>query len=345
MRSSSVTTPEEPAQVLKRSRVRHFISKCGAWLKRHPRLLWVYTALVWAHSALLRFPTRLKRRLFRILVDARVFPYRAGVNTIPRQEKIVCSLTSYSRRVALVHYAVASLLMQRCKPDKVVLWLDRDNWNEENIPAALRRLVGYGLTVRFCEDLKSYKKLLPHLNEDQESAIVTADDDMYYPREWLKGLYEAYLRNPHCVFCHLAHGVRLSQAGEVLPYRQWDQDTYDERPSHAVMPVGCMGVLYPPGALHDEVQDWEMIQRICPKLDDIWFWTMSVRKDTLKAIVRRPGLFGRRQRPNIFELYDTHSDKLANWNVLEGGNDIGMRAVVKHFGLTETLCKEEERLR
>lgn len=38
----------------------------------------------------------------------------------------------------------------------------------------------------------SYKKIIPSLKEYPENIIFTCDDDIFYPKGWLKDLYEDY---------------------------------------------------------------------------------------------------------------------------------------------------------
>jgi hypothetical protein len=284
----------------------------------------------------------IRKKLFKLYVDINLLPLTKGLNSIARPCEIICSLTSHGRRVGMVHYTVVSLLRQKCKPDRIILWLDQDNWNEANLPFTLRRLFKYGLTVKLCKDLRVHTKLLYAIKNYPESIVVTADDDMYYPSDWLDGLYEAHQVKPRYILCYWGTRLRLSESNNILPMNQWEIDTREEMPSHAIMPLGVYGILYPPMALHNDVHEWKMIQKIALSNDDIWFWTMSVRNNTLKAIVRRAGLFGRRIRPYIYELYDTHCDKLANMNVIKGRNDIIMQAVERQFSIAAILHKEKQ---
>ena len=55
-------------------------------------------------------------------------------------------MTSYGRRVAAVlPYTIISLLRQTYKPDRIVLWLDDEHWNDNNLPALLKRLKAHAL--------------------------------------------------------------------------------------------------------------------------------------------------------------------------------------------------------
>ena len=66
-----------------------------------------------------------------------------------------------------IHYTLYSLLNQTVKPDEVVLWLAKEQFpnGNDDIPPAVLDLQKNGLTIKWCEDLRSYKKLIPSLKE------------------------------------------------------------------------------------------------------------------------------------------------------------------------------------
>ena len=102
-----------------------------------------------------------------------------GVNKSPREEKVIISLTSYGRRVRkTLPLTITSLLKQTYKPDMVLLWLDY-SWQNKDLPSRLKKLIDYGLTIKYCEDIKSYKKLIPTLLEYPNEVIITTDDDVF----------------------------------------------------------------------------------------------------------------------------------------------------------------------
>lgn len=126
------------------------------------------------------------------LLDAKKF---IGLNKSPRAEKVIVSLTSYDLRINDVKYAIYSLLNQNFPPDKLILWLDEDSFpqREENLPRDLLELRDFGLTIDWCENLCSYKKLIPALEKYPDDIIVTADDDIFYRPNWLQILYDEHL--------------------------------------------------------------------------------------------------------------------------------------------------------
>ena len=86
----------------------------------------------------------------------------SGVNTIPREKKIVVSLTSFPARIPTLYITVSSLLNQSMKPDKVVLYLAKEQFPnlENDLPENLLRLKEFGLSIRWCNDIRSYKKTM-----------------------------------------------------------------------------------------------------------------------------------------------------------------------------------------
>lgn len=80
--------------------------------------------------------------------------------TFHEGEQVVVSLTSYGRRVSsnVVCYTIVSILRQTMQPDRIILWLEHENWSLGTIPNKLRRLQEKGVEIRFCDNMRSYKK-------------------------------------------------------------------------------------------------------------------------------------------------------------------------------------------
>ena len=113
-----------------------------------------------------------------------------GVTNEKRETKLIVSLTSYPERMYDIHYCLYSLLTQTLKPDEVILWLAKEQFpnEEKDISQKVLKLKDNGLSIKFCEDIKSYKKIIPTLREYPNEIIVTADDDLYYKENWLEKL-------------------------------------------------------------------------------------------------------------------------------------------------------------
>ena len=171
-------------------------------------------------------------------------------------------------------------------PDKVILWLAEEQFpdKEGSLPKCLSALKKKGLTIKWCKDMRSYKKLLPALGQYPGSVIVTADDDVLYPKNWLALLLNAYVQQPNMIHCHRAHKMRFKYE-QLLPYLKWYRAVKDVEPSYTNFLTGVGGVLYPPYCLHKDVLNVKKARRICPTNDDIWFWAMAVLNKTKINVV------------------------------------------------------------
>ena len=194
---------------------------------------------------------------------------------------IIISLTSYPARINTVSTTIISLLAQKAHFDRLILWLAKSEFpnQETDLPQDLTKLIKYGLTIKWCENIKSYKKLIPALKEFPNSIIITADDDVIYPKDWLNRLFDSYQKDPSCIHCLRAHRICFSH-NQIEPYRYWDQSISSNRASSLLFPTGVGGVLYPPNSLHEDVLKPELFTTLCPDTDDIWFWTMATLKGT-----------------------------------------------------------------
>ena len=204
-----------------------------------------------------------------------------------RSPRLVVSLTSYPARMEDCFFAVVSLLCQTTVPDLLVLWLAQEQFPEGGppIPERILALQASGLRICWCKNLRSYTKLVPALREFPNDVIVTADDDIYYPPDWLERLYRSYLLAPGDIHAHRAHRVALDDVDGVKPYGDWTKNIPSCRASFHVFPTGVGGVLYPPSSLHPDVLDEATFRRLAPHADDLWFWVMALRQGTRPCVV------------------------------------------------------------
>ncbi|TVU91627.1 glycosyltransferase [Vreelandella titanicae] len=236
---------------------------------------------------------------------------------------LVVSLTSYKARFDNLHLTLRSLLLQEMCPDLLILWIAEDE--KADLPEAVWQLEQYGLNIQFCEDIRSYKKIIPTLQSYPDSFIVTADDDIYYEPRWLTKLLENWDGNNKTVVAHRAHKILLKQNNKPLPYRKWKWEIDEnEVIDGKIVPTGCGGVLYPPHVFHSEVTDTSKFMELCPSADDIWlYWMASLN-----------GAKAKRSNYN-FQLIEWPNEEGASlWkeNIHGGGNDQSIKAILDEYG-------------
>ncbi|MGO4642524.1 hypothetical protein AB4Z43_29270 [Mesorhizobium sp. 2RAF45] len=184
---------------------------------------------------------------------------------------LIVSLTSYPKRFETLHLTLRCLLSQTVVPDRVVLWLTSEH--AAQLPPLVTDLKAHGLEIRFCKDVRSYKKIVPALLAFPKAYIVTADDDVYYGHRWLEELVEK--AGESTIVCHRGHSVAFDDAGQIAPYSNRSYDVSDT--ANMLFATGVGGVLYGPESLSPEAVDEDKFIELCPQGDDIWLFWMGQR--------------------------------------------------------------------
>lgn len=245
---------------------------------------------------------------------------------------IIVSLTSYGRRLNEVYLPIESIMQGSMKPNRIILWL-QDDLQDTPLPLTLQLQQKRGLEIMYCEDIKSYKKLIPSLLKFPNDAIVTIDDDLIYAFDLLENLVNPYLKAPQYIYSHRSHKILLNEDGTIKKYNEWVWEQVDYTPTRWACPTGVGGTLYPPHCLDDEVLNKEVFMSICSHADDIWFKAMSLKKGTLVCSV-----FSHDRHGNDYLINeDAQSDGLLNYNVDGGGNDVQIKAVFDKYDLYKCL--------
>jgi hypothetical protein len=238
----------------------------------------------------------------------------------------VVSLTSYPARINSVHVVVRSLLAQSVQPIKIVLYLSMDQFANLDVPQSLRALESELFEVRMVPgDWRSYKKLLPALEDFSDLPIVTADDDTIYPRLWLEQLYTAHEADRGSILAHRATQIVLTAPGEFASYESWPWATTKSDPT-LTFATGAGGILYPVGGLHENVREYALAARLAPTADDIWFKAMALLAGTPTRKIHD----GPVDYPSVRSSQRT---SLRSVNVAGGRNLDQAEAVWEHFDL------------
>ena len=199
-----------------------------------------------------------------------------GLTTKKRNPQIIVSLTSFPQRINYVWKAISTILSQTLKPDKVVLGLADLQFpnKEQDLPQELLQLKDFGLEIKWCEDFKSLKKILPSLKEFPNDIIVTADDDLYYEKDWLNKLYSAYLKDKSNIYCHRIARLNLNDNKIFALNSKHYKTNCHIIPSYLNSIFGGSGCLFPPNSFNEEVFNINNFNRLAHNADDLWIWAM-----------------------------------------------------------------------
>ena len=195
------------------------------------------------------------------------------------KQQLIISLTSFPERMDGLHLTVGSVLNQTIPADLVVIWLASSQFPNGmgDVPSSLKSLLSNKCQICWCDDMRSYKKLIPSLVEYPEALIVTVDDDIIYERKLMEKLLRGHEKHPDCIIAsrvtkfHSCSGILFNDDGGC---------SYWKQPSYLNKLVGCGACLYPPKSLDPKVLDYKTAKRLAPTSDDIWFWLMGVKAGT-----------------------------------------------------------------
>lgn len=243
------------------------------------------------------------------------------------RRKVIVSLTTIPDRIGKVWITIESLLRQTYQPDEIVLWLAEDEFSDRELPEKVRGQMKRGLTVRYCENLKSYKKFYHTMRENPGAYVITADDDIVYAETMVRTLLRTYWENPRNIICSRSHFIKKRGMG-CAPYDSWAK--YEERgkagygASHANFFTSGAGVLFPVFLLDKRVLSKEIFMRLAPTADDVWLnficWISGIK------VKNAEGVLG-----NLIYINDFSGNGLALENVVRRKNDSQIRAVLDYF--------------
>ncbi len=248
---------------------------------------------------------------------------------VDAKQELIVSFTTYDKRIHDVHLVIESIAQQTVKPNRLILWLDEDEFTLETIPLLLHKQINRGLEVRFCPNYRSYKKLIPTLQEYPDANVITIDDDILYPHDMLEMLCKEHKQYPECIIGHRAHQIRFDSDGKVLPYKKWGHETSDSKPSTRIIAIGVGGIFYPAGSLNEECLNIEHFTKFSPHADDIWFKAMSLLNQKKHKKVKDDRAFSDR----FLIIQGSQSIALFKSNLLEEGNDPQIKSVFEYYHL------------
>lgn len=256
------------------------------------------------------------------------------------ESELVVSLTTFGKRIYDVYLAIESIMQGSIKPNRIILWLSEEEFKGKPLPRTLELQRKRGLQVEYCEDIRSYKKLIPTLKLYPDSCIVTIDDDVMCEFDVVERLLNSHLNHPNAVCACRMHEVKLDENGRLKGYLDWNWDIVKcDKASSLLFPTGVGGVLYPPHCLPDEVLNEKVFMSICPYADDVWLYAMELMHGTpaVKTYTGKKYYFV------DIPSYAINSLSAQNTNAANCRNDVQIKAVFDKYQLYSKLTDASER--
>lgn len=266
-----------------------------------------------------------------VLLVALSLPHARKSEVAIGEPFIVAGLTSYPGRIRHAWIAIECLLRQSLSPQRLFLVLSEEEFPSKALPRRIRQQSRRGLEILWVSrNGKSFDKLLPILERFPQAAIMTFDDDKYFPRTLVQDLVAAHQALPGHVVG--ARGWAIKSADEPPKVRygvNWARALPGEHGHHLFLPGGN-GTLYPPGALDCGVTDLGAALELCPTADDIWFWGHTQKKGTPMFCLGHP--------PHRPVRAASRGPNLTSINSSQ--NNIQMQRVINFLGIRQRVESE-----
>ncbi len=247
-------------------------------------------------------------------------------------EITIVSLTTFPSRIDKVWLVIETLLRQKQKPDKIILWLYKGEFNgKKSLPNTLHSLEKRGLEIRFCdENLMPHKKYYYTILEFPEANVITIDDDIFYPPDLLFKLMKFHKNYPQAILCPITRKIEIKN-NKIEGYQRWKYTSNNSLPSFTNLMIGVGGVFYPSNSLHSDILNVSSLKRMALRTDDLWLKIMSLKKQT-KVV----SLAGEYNRFYIPVLHD-NDKRLMDSNIGEGQNDLIFNQLMEYYQIPLTI--------
>ena len=256
---------------------------------------------------------------------------------------IIISLTSYQKRINSVHKAIATLISQTKKADKIILWLSEMNFpnKEKDLPIELLDYAKKDIEIKWVkEDLKSHKKYYYAFKYYSNSIIITVDDDLIFDKFMIEKLIESYMKYPYAVSAMRVHYIEENSNGRIAPYKNWlkEYNGIINIPSMRLLATTGAGTLFPPNCLNTEVFNIEAIKMLCPTTDDLWIKANQVLSNIPVVLVDK--------NQKLKYITGTQDEALEIENVYGLENDKQLQKIILFFknsiNIEEIILKKSD---
>lgn len=196
-------------------------------------------------------------------------------------KKIIVTLTSFPTRINNVWLVVESILRQKIKPDKIILWLSKEQFDGfESLPGKLIKQTKRGLEVWFVDgDIRSHKKYYYAMQKFPEDLIITVDDDILYRDNLIQLMLKYHDDYPFNIISFYCRKIKRDK-GRLCAYNSWPKATEEEASISELFFGSGGGTLFPSHSIHEDVFNIDLFMKLTPLADDIWLNAMSRLNET-----------------------------------------------------------------
>lgn len=226
--------------------------------------------------------------------------------------KTYISLTVLPSRLNKLKATIDSIINQSILPEKILVWLPlncrRDNKEIVKIPKFLECSL---IETEYVQDIGSATKLLPALKKfwgDNDVQLITIDDDVIYPKNFIKGLLEATTKFPNTCLGYRGRNF-ITKNKKYNETRLFTSNKINESKEVDII-TGTWGALYKPTFFTDEVFTLD-VNTPAFFTDDIWFMGHLAKNKVKRVILPLNEKISPREVSDIKSL----------WSINKGGHN------------------------
>ena len=203
----------------------------------------------------------------------RVIECKTAKFTVITEDTVVVNVTTYPARDKFLYKALDYFKNQTLKPTKIILWLAKDEYEENNLPDTILNCLNDGLLT---DIMFTYKNIYCHKRHEcfkyfNYAFNIFIDDDIYYPVDFVKDLvhYSKIYNLPTSYF-----GKNMEYTGTT-----WNMNAFNSEPDLKNRYYGGLSCI-PPYMFPMESLNYEKERDIvCPKCDESWLQMWFIKND------------------------------------------------------------------
>lgn len=159
-------------------------------------------------------------------------------------EKAIISLTSWTKRIGYVHETIDTIL-DKCKNIHMVLVLCENEFpkKEDELPLELKKRFDKFEILWVTHNTRSYKKVIPTMEKYKNIPIISADDDLFYVRDYVTELVNLYNADKTFATYSYRHDKMVTNCGAATLYNPKYYDLF----------IGMLNLAIPDYVIEDDM--------------------------------------------------------------------------------------------
>jgi len=216
----------------------------------------------------------------------------------------IVSLTSYDNRInnRLV-LVIKSILTQTYQPELLVLFVTQNDFNRTI--SIMNRLMGdVRFKIQIVEDFYSYKKIIPALKFYPNKNVITIDDDIFYPKNFIYNIFKSVKQN-NILYVNWGHAITFDLNNKIKKYKDLEFRINNKNSiNRLLVPNTGSGAFFSSGLFNYSDYDFDLILKNFKTTDDLYLFYLCCCKHIEIQVLNY----------TIYELYDPRISNL-NLNI------------------------------